>query len=196
MFVSDNGGLSAHGRGGSPHTHNKPLSSGKGSAHEGGVRVPMIVAWPGVTRPNSACHQYVIVEDFFPTILEIAGVQASEPRDGVSFVPLLRQRGDYPQHRSLVWHFPNHWGPQGPGIGPSSTIRRGDWKLIYYHADRSYELFNLAVDLSEERNLAQQNPDVRRQLAEELARYLQSVQAQMPRVKATGQLVPLPGGND
>ncbi len=68
--------------------------------------------------------------------------------------------------------------------------------MIYYHADRSYELFNLAVDLSEERNLAQQNPDVRRQLAEELARYLQSVQAQMPRVKATGQLVPLPGGND
>jgi len=61
LFMSDNGGLSALGRGGKPHTHNKPLSSGKGSAHEGGVRVPMIVKWPGVTKPDSVCDQYVII---------------------------------------------------------------------------------------------------------------------------------------
>jgi arylsulfatase A-like enzyme len=199
LFMSDNGGLSAHGRGGNPHTHNKPLSSGKGSAHEGGIRVPMIVKWPGVTRSGSVCHQYVIVEDFFPTILEIAGVKAGQQRegviDGVSFVPLLRQEGNDSRNRSLFWHFPNHWGPKGPGIGPSSTIRRGDWKLIYYHADQSYELFNLARDLGEERNLANDEPGVRQQLAEELSRHLESVQAQMPRVKATGQMVLLPGRN-
>jgi arylsulfatase A-like enzyme len=197
LFLSDNGGLSAHGRGGSPHTHNKPLSSGKGSAHEGGIRVPMIVKWPGITKAGEVCRQYVIVEDFFPSILEIAGVKPGQPWkrgiDGVSFVPLLRQEGDYPRDRSLFWHFPNCWGPKGPGIGPSSTVRHGDWKLIYYHADQSYELFNLAEDLGEQRNRAKDEPSVRRQLAGELARYLESVEAQMPRMKATGQSVPLPG---
>ena len=196
LFLSDNGGLSASNRGGKPHTHNKPLSSGKGSAREGGVRVPMLVRWPGVTQAGSVCRQYLIVEDFFPTILEIAGVRTEtlqQPVDGVSFVPLLRQTGNYPRDRALFWHFPNCWGPQGPGIGPSSTIRRGDWKLIYYHADQSYELFNLADDLGEERNLAADRPAVRQQLAAELARYLESVQAQMPTIKASGKPVPLPG---
>jgi len=68
LFMSDNGGLSAHGRGDERHTHNKPLSSGKGSTHEGGVRVPMIVSWPGVTKSESVCRQPVIIEDFFPPI--------------------------------------------------------------------------------------------------------------------------------
>ncbi|MEZ6125796.1 MAG: sulfatase-like hydrolase/transferase [Planctomycetaceae bacterium] len=94
LFMSDNGGLSAHGRGGKPHTHNKPLSSGKGSAHEGGVRVPMIVSWPGVTEAGSVCRQPVIIEDFFPTVLELAGVSSVEQIGGVvdgrSFVKLLR----------------------------------------------------------------------------------------------------------
>lgn len=196
LFMSDNGGLSAHGRGGPPHTHNAPLSSGKGSAREGGIRVPMIVRWPGVTKPDSACARPVIIEDFFPTILEMAGLRPAktrQPIDGVSFVPLLNNATNRASERALFWHYPNQWGPKGPGIGASSTIRKGDWKLIYYHADQHYELFNLADDLSETRNRAGQQPERVAELAGELGRYLQSVGAQMPTDKRTGKLVPLPG---
>jgi len=198
LFMSDNGGLSAHGRGGKPHTHNKPLSSGKGSAHEGGVRVPLLVSWPSVTEPGAVCQQPVIIEDLFPTVLEMAGLssitQLGGVVDGRSFVNLLRGDPDQAREdRPLVWHFPNNWGPQGPGIGPSSAIRLGDWKLIYYHQSRRYELFNLARDLGEQTNLVEQQPDVRDRLAGELAEYLISVDAQMPIIKATGEQVPYPG---
>jgi arylsulfatase A-like enzyme len=196
LFMSDNGGLSVHGRGGPPNAHNAPLSSGKGSAHEGGIRVPMIVRWPGVTAPAAVCHRPVIIEDFFPTILEMAGVAGSrtrQPIDGVSFVPLLKRAADRADDRPLFWHFPNHWGPNGPGIGASSTVREGDWKLIYYHADQSYELFNLANDLSEKRNLAGTQPQRVTELARLLRRHLERVGAQMPVDKRTGKPVPLPG---
>ncbi|MCY2991676.1 MAG: sulfatase [Planctomycetota bacterium] len=197
LFMSDNGGLSAHGRGGQPHTHNSPLSSGKGSAREGGVRVPMLVSWPGVVAPKSVCDLYLIIEDFFPTILELTGVTDRQgivqTVDGVSFVPLLQQTPGYPENRTLVWHYPNNWGPKGPGIGASSSIRKGNWKLIYYHADRRCELFNLREDLSETRNLATEQPERRDALASELRAYLQKVDAQMPTDKRTGQVVPLPG---
>ena len=197
LFMSDNGGLSAHGRGGKPHTHNKPLSSGKGSAHEGGVRVPMIVAWPGVTQAGSVCQQPVIIEDFFPTILEMAGIQHAEQIGGVvdgrSFVNLLRGEQDQSREdRPLIWHFPNNWGPQGPGIGASSAIRLGNWKLIYYHQSQKYELFNLAEDLGEQNNLAEKQTDIRERLAAILGEYLASVKAQMPIVKDSGEAVPYP----
>ncbi len=195
LFMSDNGGLSAHGRGGKAHTHNKPLSSGKGSAHEGGIRVPMIVAWPGVTSAASVCQQPVIIEDFFPTILEMAGIQHVEQIggavDGRSFVNLLRgEQDESREDRPLIWHFPNNWGPGGPGIGPSSTIRLGDWKLIYYHESEKYELFNLAQDLEEQHDLAGKHTEVRDRLAAELGEYLASVKAQMPVMKDSGQAVP------
>ncbi len=212
LFMSDNGGLSAHGRGGAPHTHNKPLSSGKGSSHEGGVRVPMMVHWPGVTKSGSSCHEYVIIEDFFPTILEMAGVKltdvlptqyfvttgdkerqpAGSVIDGVSFVPLLKNLGEYPKDRALFWHFPNNWGPRGPGIGPHSAIRRGDWKLIYYHATQEFELFNIAADIGETQNRIETERRIAQQLARELKRFLRDVDAQMPTNKQTGQRVPLP----
>jgi arylsulfatase A-like enzyme len=197
VFMSDNGGLSVHGRGGEPNTHNTPLSSGKGSAREGGIRVPMIVKWPGVAKPGSQCRQYVIIEDFFPTILEMAGVtgykQIGGAIDGVSFVPLLKGSNTLSKDRPLFWHYPNCWGPTGPGIGPSSTIRRGDWKLIYYHASQSYELFNLAADLGEKEDMATKEPTIRQRLAAELGRFLTSVHAQMPRQRTGGKTVPLPG---
>jgi arylsulfatase A-like enzyme len=184
LFLSDNGGLSAHLRGGKPHTHNAPLSSGKGSAHEGGIRVPMIVDWPGVTRPGSVCDSPVIIEDFFPTILEMAGIknpkQIDGVIDGVSFVPLLNGQPPTNPNRAFYWHYPNNWGPTGPGIGASSTIRDGDWKLIHYYADDRYELFNLKTDLSEKHNLADEQPEVRDRLARKLGDYLQSVKAQLP----------------
>jgi arylsulfatase A-like enzyme len=200
LFMSDNGGLSASGRGGAPHTHNKPLSSGKGSAHEGGVRVPMIVSWPGITQPDSVCLQPVIIEDFFPTILEMAGIndfeQVGGVVDGRSFVNLLRgEQDESRKQRSLIWHFPNNWGPQGPGIGSSSAIRQDKWKLIYYHETQQYELFNLTEDLGEQNNLAGQRPEIRERLAIQLGEYLKSVDAQMPTTKDSQESVPYPGSS-
>jgi len=98
----------------------------------------MIASWPGVTGAGSVCQQPVNIEDFFSTILEMANLSKVEQIggviDGLSFLTLLRGEQDKSREtRPLVWHFPNNWGPRGPGIGPSSAIRLGDWKLIYYH---------------------------------------------------------------
>lgn len=200
LFMSDNGGLSAHARGGTAHTHNRPLSSGKGSNHEGGIRVPMLVKWPGVTQPSSVCSDAVIIEDFFPSILEMAGINPPKPIggmiDGRSFVPQLRGGSGLSQGRSLVWHYPNHWGPTGPGINFCSAIRKDDWKLVYYHdalrKGGQYELFNLSDDIGESNNLASAYPERVAQLADNLAEKLTEYNAQMPIVKATGQPVALP----
>ncbi len=196
LFMSDNGGLSAVIRGGQKHTHNKPLSSGKGSSHEGGVRVPMIVKWPGITKSNSTDESLVMIEDFFPTILQMAGArdirQIGGEIDGISFIPQLKGNAPAVKGRSLYFHFPNNWGPTGPGIGSHSAIRNGDWKLIYYHADMSYELFNLKDDIGETKNLYKNNKEIVNRLAGDLRGYLIKVDAQMPTVKATGKLVPFP----
>lgn len=195
LFMSDNGGLSASGRGGVAHTHNLPLSSGKGSAHEGGIRVPMLAKWPGVVREGTKTDEYLIIEDFFPTILEMAGVKdyrTVQPVDGQSFVPLLQGRAFNSGKRPLFWHFPNHWGPKGPGIGASSTIRKGKWKLIYYHADQRFELFDLDADIGETTNLVSTHPDRAKKLAGELSEFLRSVKAQMPVKSESGNVVQWP----
>jgi arylsulfatase A-like enzyme len=196
LLMSDNGGLSAVARGGEPHTHNLPLSSGKGSAREGGIREPMIVKWPQTVKASSVCDEYLIVEDFFPSILEMAQIQeykTIQTIDGQSFVPMLKQeakKDDEP--RPLVWHYPNNWGPQGPGIGASSSIRLGDWKMIYYHDGEKFELFNLKKDIGETNNLAETNTGKLKELAEKLTDYLISVDAQMPINKNTGEVVNWP----
>lgn len=198
MFMSDNGGLSAHGRGGAKHSHNRPLSSGKGSAHEGGVRVPMIVHWPGVTKPGSATNDRVIIEDFFTTILSMAGVKQQPDVDGRSFVPSLAGKNNDDPTRPLVWHFPNNWGPSGPGIGPHSAIRLSDWKLIYYHDParaQRYELFNLADDLGEKKNLIETQPKEAASLAQKLRDALVKMDAQMPINSKTGEVIDWPALN-
>lgn len=194
LFMSDNGGLSAHGRGGELNTHNKPLASGKGSAYEGGIREPMIVKWPGITKPDTQTDQMVIIEDYFTTVLEMAGVKKEntvQKVDGQSFVPILKGQ-KLPEDRPLFWHYPNEWGVSGPGIGASSTIRLGDWKLIYFHADQHLELYNIKDDIGEHHNLVETEPEKSRELANVLSHYLREVKAQMPVEKATGKIVPYP----
>ena len=169
VFTSDNGGLSHSRRSMSPpHTHNSPLSSGKGAHHEGGIRVPLLVRWPGVTQATSVCHTPVMIYDWFPTLVSVAGGNIPADIDGLDLRPLLEGNSPAELDRPLVWHFPNFWGPlqrpgpvEGPGMGPSSTIRRGDWKLIYYHDGPNFELFNLANDLGERKNLVSQHPTQR-----------------------------------
>ena len=198
IFMSDNGGLSALARDGEAHTHNRPLSSGKGSVHEGGIREPMIVKWPGVTEQNSHTDDFVIIEDFFPTILEMAQIsnyETVQTIDGRSFTSILKGESEVSE-RSLFWHYPNEWGPSGPGIGATSTIRKGDWKLVYYHIDSSYELFNIKNDIGETTNLASKEKEILEVLSSELGDYLRSVNAQMPAIKTTGQQVPWPDNQD
>ena len=194
LFMSDNGGLSAVARGGEKHTHNKPLSSGKGSAHEGGIREPMLVKWPGKIAPNSATDEQVIIEDFYPTILELAGVKnykTVQQVDGISFVPLLSGNSSTGT-RPLFWHYPNEWGPSGPGIGASSATRVGYWKFIYYYNDGSMELFNLKEDIGETKNLIKEQPAKAEELAKILSDYLRQVEAQIPARKDTGEQIAYP----
>lgn len=194
LFMSDNGGFSLPPRAGQAHTHNTPLRSGKGSAYEGGIREPMLVQWKGVVQPKSVCDDYLQVEDFYPTILEMAGapsVRTPQQVDGRSFVPALKGKR-INKGRALYWHFPNNWGPTGPGIGATSTIRLGDYKLVYFHEQESFELYDLASDLSEQRNLAGERPKEVRRLARRLGQYLRSVEAQMPIHKDSGKTVRWP----
>lgn len=195
LFMSDNGGLSAAERGGQRHTHNAPLNSGKGSAYEGGIREPMLAKWPDHIEAASVCDDYLIIEDFYPTILELAGVndyQAVQPIDGKSFVPMLLQTGTTALGRDLFWHFPNKWGASGPGIGTTSTIRSGDWKLIYWYKTGEYELFNIREDLGEKHNRAAEHPEIVKELASKLGNYLRSVNAQRPGLKESGKAVVWP----
>ena len=163
IFMSDNGGLSTSE--GSP-TSNLPLRAGKGWLYEGGIRVPLLVRWPGVLEPGRVIHTPVISTDFFPTLLEASGLPArpDQHRDGISFVPALRGKQFNPD-RALFWHYP-HYGNQGGT--PAAAIRRGDWKLIQFFEDDRVELFNLRRDLGEQDNLAAAHPrrvrDLRRQL--------------------------------
>ena len=138
------------------HTQNYPLNSGKGSTYEGGIREPMIVSW-GVVAPGSKCNNYLLIEDFYPTILEMAGVknyQTVQPIDGISFIPLLKQTGNPAKGRSLFWNMPNNWGNDGPGINFNCAVRNGDWKLIYYYGTGKKELFNIPDDIEESNDLS------------------------------------------
>ena len=196
IFMSDNGGLATqpYWRDGEPFTQNAPLKSGKGSLYEGGVREPMIVRWPGVVDSSSVCDRYLMIEDFYPSILEMAGINQEMPAgvDGVSFVPLLKGTGDPSEGRALVWNFPNIWGNDGPGINLNCAIRKGDWKLVYYYQTGRKELFNISEDIGEETDLSGINPLKVRELSSELGRCLRSVGADRPSFKGSGMPCPWP----
>jgi len=174
VFTSDNGGLSTSE--GSP-TSNAPLRAGKGWLYEGGVRVPLLVKWPGVTKPGATTGTPAISTDIFPTLLEAAGLPA-RPRahvDGVSLVPVLRG-GQLPA-RPFFWHYP-HYGNQGGA--PAGGVREGDWKLIEWFEDNRVELFNLKTDFGEQNNLAVKEPEKVKALHAQLAQWRKNVGARMP----------------
>ena len=158
--------------------------------------MPWVVRWPAVAKSAGVrCETPVIVEDLFPTFLEGARLRAefSEPLHGRSMLPLLREPAATLPGRALFWHYPNVWGPKGPGIHCHSSIRRGDWKLVYDHQYRSYELYNLAEDLGETWNRAASEEAKVAELAAELGAFLAKEGAQMPRTKEGGEVVPYPG---
>ena len=163
--------------------------------YEGGIREPMLVKWPETTEPGSVSDHQVIIEDFYATLLEIAGIdslQTIQKIDGESFMPILKGDQEYAGVRPLIWHYPNEWGVDGPGIGAASAVRMGDWKFIYFHADRRTELYNIQEDIGETENLVTVHPEKAKELAKVLSDYLKDVDAQMPVDRQTGQIVEYP----
>ncbi len=175
FFMADNGGLSTAE--GAP-TSNVPLRAGKGWLYEGGIRVPMITKWPGVTKPGGECCHPVTSTDFYPTMLEMAGVPSRPEQhvDGVSFAPLLRGE-TLPKDRPLFWHYP-HYGNQG--AFPGAAVRLGSHKLIEFFEDSHFELYNLQEDLGEQHNLIEDVPNYAETLTEMLHAWQKEVGARFP----------------
>ena len=198
VFLGDNGGLacSEEWRDGPLHTQNSPLKSGKGSLYEGGVRVPFIVKWNGVTRPSTRNDDCIMVEDLFPTLLRMGGImnyKVPQTIDGKDLVPLLEGKDDrYVRSRDIVWNFPNIWDGSGPGISLKCAIRHGDWKLIYDYATQKKELYNIPDDIGENTDLAPQYPSKVKELSSLLGKKLRAMDAQRPTMKATQKPCPWP----
>ena len=170
--------------------HLPPLSALRRVLLLSGILACAVPASPAQPRQTSAPGS----ADLKRLVEEDAGAfKTFVIQNGISFVPLLKGTGDPSEGRCLYWNFPNIWeGEQGPGIAATCTIRQGDWKLIYFYADRHKELYNLKEDISEKHNLAAEHPDLVRHLSKELGEFLRSVDAQRPSFKATGEPVPWP----
>ncbi len=178
VFTSDNGGLTQRYGKHDGFTDNLPLRRGKGSAYEGGVRVPTIVRWPGVTKAGQVCDEPIMTIDYFPTFAEIAGAEtdANPAVDGRSIVPLL-VNVNAKIDRNLYWHYPHY---HAGGDGPYSAIRSANYRLIEFHEDNSIRLYDLATDIGEQTDLAANMPGKAAELRTDLHRWRASVQAQMP----------------
>ncbi len=175
FFTSDNGGLATSE--GSP-TCNAPLSEGKGWMYEGGTREPLLVSWPGTIPAGSTCSVPVTSPDFYPTILEMAGLplRPEQHQDGVSILGLLKG-GNSLDREAIYWHYP-HYGNQGGT--PGSSIRRGDYKLIEFFEDGALELYNLRDDIGEKRNLAADQPALVAELHGLLKAWRRRMDAKIP----------------
>jgi len=170
FFTSDNGGLA-------DVTDNRPLRAGKGSAYEGGVRVPFIVSYPGVTKPGGTSDTPVITPDIPVTILALTGVgpDPAQPLDGRDLSGPLS--GGSLDRDAIYWHYP-HYHPGG--ATPHSAIREGSWRLVHFYEDGRDELYDLAGDPGETSDLAAKQPDRSRTLRTRLDAWLAEVGAQMP----------------
>ena len=182
IYYSDNGG---HGGA----TSNHPLRGAKGMLYEGGIRVPLLVKWPGVARSDQ-CDEVVIGVDFFPTLAEFAHAEVpkSQPQDGLSIVPLLRNPKSSLDRDAVYWHFPAYLQGKGDPHGgpfrttPAGAIRSGDWKLIEWFESGRQELYNLADDRSESKDLSKTHVDKLATLHKKLSSWRKSVHAPVPTV--------------
>lgn len=175
IFTSDNGGVI-----GRRHiTSNEPLREEKATLYEGGIRVPAIIRWPGITAPGSVSDTPITSVDYLPTICEMAGLQPPAPVDGTSLAPLLK--GQSIDRPAIYWHYP-HYNFHQPLIPtrPCGAIRKGDYKLIEFYEDNAIELYNLKEDIGERQNLARSNRRKAAELRNDLAAWRKAVGAQMP----------------
>ncbi len=179
VFFSDNGGLEKEAA-------QTPLRSGKANLYEGGIRVPLIVRWPGHVRVGTLNGSLVSSVDMFPTLLEMAGSSKTyDAIDGVSIVSALTQ-GTTLKREAIYWHYPHY---HSAGTGPSGAVRMGKYKLIEWYEplllgrEKQVELYDLDQDLGESRDLAGEMPKKAEELRRRLATWRGSVGAQMPTVR-------------
>jgi len=172
IFTSDNGAYGGV-------ADNAPLREAKGYLYEGGIRVPLIIRWPGVSQPGYVCDTPVISMDFYPTILSAASLKqvASNPCDGVNLKPLLRAGGQIDRD-ALFFHYPNYAFHRDNRLG--SAIRQGHEKLIERFDDGSLELYDLKRDLGETKNLAKDRPERAEALRQRLVKWRAETHAAMP----------------
>jgi arylsulfatase A-like enzyme len=173
VFTSDNGGLHVPELKDDPPTHNSPYRAGKGFLYDGGIRVPLIVRWPGVVKPGGVSAAPAISTDWTSTLLEACGVSPDGQLDGVSLVPRLK--GGKAESRPLFWHVPHY---TNQGSRPGGAILRGSSKLIVNYEDGSHELYNLGADVGETRDIANVRPGVAMSLRGEFDRWLKDVGGQ------------------
>ena len=193
IFTSDNGATSESAQ--------TPLRSGKAGYYEGGLRIPLLVRWPGKVTAGSHSDVPVTQLDLYPTFMEItkAAAPKNQPLDGTSLMPLLEGRTDFPA-RSLHWHYPGYWDGACPEdrdkifrAKPVSVVRRGDWKLMLFHeewqldggraklaSNNAVELYDLGHDLGERTNLAATQTATRDAMLDELLAWMAQTQAPMP----------------
>jgi arylsulfatase A-like enzyme len=179
VFTSDNGGFY-------PVSSAGPLRGNKGMLYEGGIRVPLIVKWPGKIKPGSVSNEPVISMDFFPTLLKVCGIPkpASKTLDGADFSILLLGEGIL-MRKALYWHFPSYL-EKAAGMKeiwrqtPGSAIRKGDWKLIETFEDGKLELFNVKDDIGEQNELSKKYPDKLKELRNDLMQWRKDFNAPVP----------------
>jgi arylsulfatase A len=178
IFTSDNGGVLTLGD--ILVTDNAPLRSEKFQLYEGGIRVPLLVRWPGVTPVGKRTRQVAITTDLFATLLSVAGAPMDQwGPDGMDLTPVLRLGDDARVDRTLGWHYPHYMPRQA--MKPCSALRSGDYKLLHWHEDHRLELYDLSVDLGEKRNLATSQPEMTLDLYRKLESWRRQVGAHMPR---------------
>jgi arylsulfatase A-like enzyme len=170
VFTSDNGGLSTSE--GSP-TSNLPLRGGKGWVYEGGIREPWIIRYPGVTKAGSVSEELICSIDLFPTVAAAAGIEINHLVDGIDLTSALR--GEKLDRQSLYWHYP-HYSNQG-GI-PGGAIREGKYKLFERYEDGRVHLYDLENDISEEKDLASEKPELVQEMRKRLHQWYREVDAQ------------------
>jgi arylsulfatase A-like enzyme len=198
VFTSDNGGMVHLVTEGSATTSNLPLRSGKSSIYEGGVRVPLIVVWPGRTRPGSVSGEIVHGIDLYPTLVAMAGIQErSEALDGISIVRAL-ESGSLDREAIFIHH--PHYAP-ATAQKPSTSVRKDVWKLIRFYADGPgqrdrFELYNLREDIGEGNDLSAVNPEKVKELRRLIERFLEESGAAipMPNPRYREGLDPFPDG--
>lgn len=174
IFTSDNGGFWKA-------TDHAPLRANKGAYYEGGIRVPLIIQWPGVAQPGLVIDQPVISNDLYPTCLTAAGLPLlpNQHLDGLDLSQLVQGTSARLERDSIFWHFPHY--NEHPSCVPSSVIRKGEWKLIETFDPAGLELYNLEDDLSESKNLALSQPKKLAELRMELEAWRAEVGAEMMR---------------
>lgn len=184
IFTSDNGGLATREGPNTPATSNAPLRNGKGYLHDGGLRVPLLVRWPGQFAAGAVVTTPVISMDLLPTLLELAGLPVTGQLDGVSLAPLLKGQGSVARD-AIYWHYPHYANqvrsPEAPGGGgPGAALRKGDWKLIQHFESGRHELYDLSKDAGEENNLAGVMPDKVVELGKQLHDWQSRMKVQWP----------------